>query len=235
MPVIAAVIVCTSLARVLTVPAATTPAQSVGPASPIEIEVKQGTIKVYHGETTLYCIPEPADMSSPPFFWTSMFASYFMGVRANGNRAIEVDGSAYHIAYSSSNSKVIRFDDSGTSRWAGGFDLEGPGHAGITISVGRSKKVISMNVISLPLRYDMPRSKVVELLGHPDRTIKSDWVQFASVNGQPVDVVCEDWSYKRYPGLVLTLDPLEGLVHATMPEWDQIEMHFAFPGGPPRG
>lgn len=189
------------------------------------LPVQEGDIKVYHGEETVYFIATDPKAEFDPSWWDgSLFFVEFMGVPADKNKFVRIDEVTHTVNFLSSNDKVLQFERGNVNGLNGVFNILKPGKATVTISVGTEAVHIPIEAVKLPVHYGMTGKAIIKALGKPDSRAKSaENTGTHKIGKRLFQVAMENWTYSKYPGLLLLVDPISGLSGWRMLEWDEVD------------
>ena len=189
------------------------------------LPIQQGDIKVYHGEETVYFIATDPKAEFDPSWWDgSIFLVEFMGVRAEKNKFVRIDEVTHTVSFSSSNEQVLHIERDNFNGLGGVFDILKPGKATVTISVGAESVQMPIEAVKLPVHYRMSAKTIIKKLGLPDHRTKSTInIATHTIGKRLFQVAMENWTYEKYLGLLLLVDPISGLSGWRMLEWDKVD------------
>lgn len=205
------------------------PTEKPESATFVSLPLPEGNVKIHYGERTVYLIGYDTDDGASPSYWLgSMFYVEFMGIKAKNNKLIVIDRKSYPISFWSSNSKALKFDKANTNNLGGCFDIFAAGKSSVVVAVQGQKVTIPMEVVKLPIHADMTPAAMIRAIGKPDNRISSpsEGRRIHRINGRIVEMAPESWTYKKYPGLRLIVDPISGLDGWRMDEWDKVEHEY---------
>lgn len=192
----------------------------------IILAVREGDIKVYYGEKTVYLVGLDQKAEYDPSWWGgSLFLVEFMGVRADNNKFVRIDNVTHTVQFASSNQKVLQFERGNVNSLNGVFNIWKPGTATVSISVEGHTSTIPIQVVKLPVHIGMVAKEIIKAIGIPTTRVKSPSTQQTEhqIGKKRFSVSAETWTYKQYPGLLLIVDPISGLSGWRMVAWDKVD------------
>ena len=189
------------------------------------LSIPEGEIKIYHGEATVYFVATDPKAEFDPSWWDgSMFFVSFMGVPAERNKFVRIDEVIHTVNFSSSDKEVLQFERGNVNGLNGIFSILKPGKATVTISVGDEAVKMPIEVVKLPVHYGMTARAIMKVLGAPSYRAKSTSnIATHKIGRQLFQTAMENWTYSKYPGLLLLVDPISGLSGWRMLDWDKVE------------
>jgi len=188
--------------------------------------VPEGDIKVHFGEKKVYMIDYNKNDGVDPSFWDgSLFCVEFMGISAKDNKNVSINNKSYPVSLWSSNPKILEFEKDNSNGLGGVFNISDAGKSTVAIAVQGKKSYLSIEAVKLPIRAGMLPSAIVKAIGTPDSRVDntSEGKRINRINGKVIEVYSQSWTYKKYPGLRLIVDPIAGLDGWRMEDWDKVE------------
>ena len=195
----------------------------------VTFPISEGDIKVHFGEKKVYLIDYNKEDGADPSYWLgSLFCVEFMGIPAKDNKIVSINNKSYPVSFWSSNPKVLEFEKDNSNGLSGVFNISNAGKSTVAIAVQGKKIYLSIEAVKLPVRAGMLPSAMIKAIGTPDSRVDntSEGKRTNRINGRVVEVYSQIWTYKKYPGLRLIVDPIAGLDGWRMEDRDKVEERY---------